>query len=95
MRKIPAIISSILLALGLAIVVYDVCIIFQFGFDINDVAGITDDGPVDWPTGERPAFALVPAFVYGFAFWLAAAAVLSLWPEVGRPYTGRICRGTE
>jgi hypothetical protein len=84
------------LALGLAIVVYDAYVIVRYGFDINDVAGMTDDGgPIDWPTGERPAFASVPAFVYGFVFWLAAAVVFALWPEVGKPYTGRIRRGTE
>ncbi len=96
MRKIPLTIGLVLLAVGLAIFLYDASVIFRYGFDINDVVGMTDDGgPIDWPTGERPAFTFIPAFVYSFGLWLAAAVVFSLWPEVGRRHHGRIYRGTE
>jgi len=96
MKKIPIIFGSVLLAAGLAIFFCDAYVSYRCGFGINDVAGMTDDGgPIDWPTGERPAWTFIPAFVYSFGFWLAAAVVFSLWPEVGRGYHGRIRRGTE
>jgi hypothetical protein len=96
MRKIPLTIALVLLAVGLTIFLCDAYVIFRYGFDINDVVGITGDGgPIDWPTGERPALTFIPAFVYSFGFWLAAAVVFSLWPEVGRHSHVRSYRGTE
>jgi hypothetical protein len=61
-RKTSIIISGILLAVGLAIFVFDAYFICRHGFDMNEVAFVSDDGGavVDWPTGERAAFTLVP-----------------------------------
>ncbi len=96
MERIPVIIGSILLAVGLAIFLCDSYMYYRYGFGINDVVGMTEDGgPIDWPTGERPDFTFIPAFVYALGFWLAAAVGFSLWPEVGKGHRGRIRRGTE
>lgn len=95
MRKIPIIISSILFVIGLALLFYDAHFIYKYGYDMNEVAGIIDDGPIDWPTGERPAYANYPAFVYAAGFCLTAVATFLLWPKAGKSYRGRICRGTE
>jgi hypothetical protein len=95
-RKIPLIVSLILLAIGLAITIYDITVIREFGFDVNDVADIGRNGELaDWPTGERPGWAFVPAFVYGIGFCLAAVLVLAPWPEPAKAYRGRVVRGTE
>jgi len=48
MKKIPVIISSVLLAVGLAIFLCDAYVSYRYGFGINDVAGMTEDGgPID------------------------------------------------
>jgi hypothetical protein len=94
-RKIPIIVGSLLLAVGAVILAYDVFFIVSYGCDANDVAGVTNDGfIIDWPTGERPVWAQVPAFTYSFGFWLLAAAVFAVWRGMGRVYAGRIWRGT-
>ena len=57
MRKTLGLTSLILLAVGLAIFFWDAWTSHQYGFHMNEVAGITEDGgPIDWPTGERPTF---------------------------------------
>src|SRR5580765_3300825 len=96
MRKAALIVSLILLIIGMAILVFDTYTSHRFGFHVNEVAGVTDDGqPIDWPTGERPTFTLIPIPVYAFAFCLAAGAVFSLRFYVPRIYSGRMSRGTE
>jgi hypothetical protein len=96
MKKLLAIICLAFLAFGLAVFAFDAYTSWRYGFHMNEVAGVTDDGdPIDWPTGERPAFTLIPLFVYGLGFWLAGAGVYSIRSCVGRGYRGRICRGTE
>ena len=95
-RKTFVIISVVLLALGLVIFVFDAYTSWRYGFHMNEVAGITDEGdPIDWPTGERPAFTLVLPFGHSLGFWLAGAGAYALRFGVGRGYHGRICRGTE
>jgi hypothetical protein len=77
-------VSLVLLADGLAIFFWDSWTSHQYGFHMNEVAGITaDGGPVDWPTGERPTFTLIPFFVYALVFLLPAAGVNALWISVG------------
>jgi hypothetical protein len=56
MRKTLGLTSLVLLAVGLAIFFWDAWTSHQYGFHMNEVAGITEDGPIDWPTGERPTF---------------------------------------
>jgi len=47
-RRIPVIIGSVLLAVGLAIFLCDAYVSYRYGFGINDVAGMTEDGgPID------------------------------------------------
>ena len=81
---------------GLGILFFDAYTCHLYGFHLNEVAGVTDDGgPIDWPTGERPIFTLVPIYVYGLGFWVAAEGIYSLRFGIGRRYRTRICRGTE
>jgi hypothetical protein len=95
-RKILDLTSLVLLAAGLALFFWDAWTSHQYGVHMNEVAGITaDGGPVDWPTGERPTFTLIPLFVYALVFLLPAAGVNALRISVGRGNPGRICRGTE
>ena len=48
MERIPVIIGSVLLAVGLAIFLCDAYVSYRYGFGINDVAGMTEDGgPID------------------------------------------------
>lgn len=95
-RRIPIIVGSLLLAVGAVILAYDVFFIANYGCDANDVVRVTNDGfTIDWPTGERPVWAQVPAFTYSLGFWLLAAAVFAVWRGIGRIYAGRTWRGTE
>jgi len=88
--------GSVLLAIGVLIFAGDLLFALKYGADINDVAFVTSDGMiVDWPTGLRPPLAQVPAFVYAFALFIAAAAFFSVWPQVGKEGAGRVRRGTE
>ena len=96
MRTLRQIVTSILIVAGLLLFLTDVDAICRWGCDMNDVAAIDPYwGPIDWPTGERPDWALIPAFVYSFGFWLIAALLFVPWPEKQMPYRGRILRGTE
>jgi hypothetical protein len=96
MKKMFTIISFALLAMGLAVFAFDAYTSQRYGFHVNEVAGITDDGgPIDWPTGERPTFTLIPLVVYAFGFLSAGAGVYAVRSRVGQGYHGRIYRGTE
>jgi len=96
MRKVCVIVSVMFLAAGLAIFVFDAYTSYRYGFHMNEVAGVTDHGePIDWPTGERPTFTLVPLSVYALLFGLAAVGAFLLRRVVGSSYRGRIFRGTE
>ena len=96
MRTVRFITSSLQIILGLLVLFADLEAILRWGCDINEVAAIDPHwGPIDWPTGERPSWALVPAFIYSFGFWLVAALLYVRLPETGRPYRGRVLRGTE
>ena len=92
-RKIAFAFATGLFLIGLGIFSYDVWFICHFGFDGNEVAGVIDEEPIDWPTGERPAWANLPLYAYSFPFLLAAVAMLFFRP---RPrYHGRVRFGCE
>ena len=84
----------VFVAVGLAIFGFDAYTSHRYGVHMNEVAGITGEGdPIDWPSGERPTFTLIPVPVYALGFELAAVGVLSLRQVIGRAYHGRICPG--
>lgn len=96
MKKVCLVVSLILLAVGLAIFLWDACTSHRYGFHMNEVAGLTEAGePIDWPTGERPLLMEIPISVYALAFCLAPMAIYALRLRSGRTFQGRICRGTE
>jgi hypothetical protein len=96
MRTLRCIVTSILILIGLLILLADLEAIFRWGCDINDAAVIDPQiGPIDWPTGERPGWALIPAFIYSVGFWVVAALLYVPWPATGRPYRGRVLHGAE
>ena len=84
-----------LAAVGLAILCYDALFFLDCGFDVNEVAGVSDGVIIDWPTGERPVWARVPAYSYSLAFWLLALAMFGIRRRVGKSYSGRVWRGAE
>jgi hypothetical protein len=93
MKTVRTILVLIFLAIGLCIFLDDLSVRRRYGVDVNDVAAIDPYwGPIDWPTGERPVIAMVPAFTYSFVFWLVAVAFAR--PPAKR-YHARIHRGTE
>lgn len=95
--KILRLTAATALALsGLLLFADDVYTLLRYGCDINDMAAFDPQwGPIDWPTGERPGFAMVPMYIYVCGFWLLGALLLMPWRKIGRPYCGRMCRGTE
>ena len=95
MRRISQIVGSGLLAIGLVILAYDASFFVRYGMDATDVAAISDGDIIDWPTGERPVWALAPAFAYALVSWILATAVFAVCCRARRDYSGRIWRGTE
>jgi hypothetical protein len=92
--KLNLTIATGLFLVGTFIIVGDVLFIRRYGFDFNDVAFVTATGAfADWPTGERPPYAMVPATGYGLGACLAGALVLALRPKAN--VTRRERRGTE
>lgn len=94
-KKALLILGWALAALGLLILAYDILFFLGAGFDANEVAGISDGQIIDWPTGERPVWAMVPVYVYSIGFCLAALAVFSIRKRVGITYLGVTSRGAE
>jgi len=95
-RKLQLTVAMFLVFVGAVIVIGDLLFIRRYGVDYNAVAFVTrSDGVVDWPTGERPLYAYVPAAGYGLAAWFVAALFLVPWPEFPNLYHGTIRRGTE
>jgi len=95
MRKICLITALTLLSAGLLIFVWDTYTHFYYGFHMNEVAAISDEGePIDWPTGERPAFMLIPIIDYAIGLWIVAVGAFWLQFKFKRQYEGRIFRGT-
>lgn len=82
--------------IGAAIFVGDGLFVWRYGVDFSDAAFVTEDGQVaDWPTGERPAWAFLPAATYSLWFVLLGASALAMCPEAGKENRGRVRCGTE
>ena len=96
MRTLAHSVGWLLLGLGVALFSYDALVLIKCGFDINDVYGITNNGgPIDWPTGLRPSWTFIPAFVYALLLLLAGVLAFVPWPESLRSERSRVWRGTE
>lgn len=95
LRVLPAICGIICLIAALCVVVADTLFVWRYGVDFCDASFITEAGDfADWPTGERPTWAFVPAWFYALPLVLMAAAALAVNPEPGgHRRTGR--RGCE
>src|SRR5262245_33872235 len=96
LKMIPLLAGSLLFLFGAFVLVGDGLFMWHYGVDFSDAAFVTQDGQVaDWPTGERPAWAYLPAATYSLGFFLLSATVFALWPEVGKEGRERVWRGTE
>lgn len=96
MKRLTFIIASVFALVGAGIILYDAHVLLRYGFDVNDVYVILDNGDsADWPTGLRPLWAYIPAFVYGLGLCLCAAVVLCLNPELKQTAMRRSLRGAE
>lgn len=94
LSKLILILGWVLMATGAAILGFDVLFRCAYGCDVTDVAGVSQGFIIDWPTGERPTWAMVPAYTYSFGFWLLALAAFIFHSRVGRDQA-RIARYTE
>jgi 4-amino-4-deoxy-L-arabinose transferase-like glycosyltransferase len=92
-RKCFLVLALGLFLVGLWVFVYDVWFICRYGFDYNDVLSVINEGPIDYPTGERPNWTIIPLFAYSLLFWLPALAILIFRPNP--PHRGRIRFGAE
>lgn len=96
LKRLRFIVALALILVGLLVFLDDVHTRLRWGCDSNDVFGIDPHwGPIDWPTGERPGWTYVPAFVYAFGFWIVALLFFVPWPTSPGAYRGRVFRGTE
>ena len=94
-KRVLLVLACLLAAAGLVLFGYDLFFILTADCDLNDVAGVSDGCIIDWPTGERPLWAMVPAYTYAVALILLASGVLALRRQVGITYSGRTWRGVE
>jgi len=92
-RKLAMVFTIMLFGVGLWILGYDLWFIRYFGFDFNDVIYLGGEDFSDWPTGERPSWAIVPLFAYSFPFLIVGFLIFIIRPKPH--YRGRIHLGTE
>ena len=78
MRKLLLFVGVGSFVIGTAILLYDFYFFHCYGDDMNNVAVVQQGKTFDWPTGERPLYAFFPAWFYGVAFALVAAAILTV-----------------
>ena len=71
-KTISLIFASLLGLAGIAILACDVLFLILYRCDITDIAGVVDGYMIDWPTGERPLWALVPAWAYAIVLLILA-----------------------
>lgn len=64
--------------IGAAILIYDAHFFYLYNADVNEVAAVVNGGIADWPTGERPLYTILPAWIFGSFFWLISFA-LFVW----------------
>jgi hypothetical protein len=82
-------------AVGLAALVYDLFLIAATGYDMTDVAGVIDGYAIEWPTGERPPWTLLPAYAYALALLLLAGLLLYGRRRIRASSPSRVLRGAE
>ncbi|MEI6780565.1 MAG: hypothetical protein WCQ21_06535 [Verrucomicrobiota bacterium] len=87
--------ACLLAAVGLLVLICDLFQMASSNPGLTDIAGVVDGSVVEWPTGERPVWALVPAYAYGLAFLVMACAVLYVHRRIGTPYSSRARGGAE
>ena len=92
-RKLAMVFAILTLSVGVWTFIYDLGFILHYGFDCNDVAAVVEDGPVDWPTGERPLWTIIPLYAFSFPFIFVGLLILIIRPKPH--YHGRIRLGTE
>lgn len=92
-RKLAIAFAVLLFGTGLWILVYDLWIIHQFGFDYNDVIFTGGDEWGDWPTGERPPWTFIQLYAFSFPFLIVGTLILAIRPKP--PCRVRIRFGTE
>jgi hypothetical protein len=84
LRILPVICGILCLIAALGVFLADLLFIWRYGVDFCDAAFVTEAGDfADWPTGERPGWAFVPAWLYALPLVLVAATALALNPELG------------
>lgn len=88
------VLAWLLAVVSLVILGYDALFHLQYGCDATDVAGVSNGDIIDWPTGERPSWALVPAFTYSIGAFLLASVAFGIRRRLGH-YPGRVWRGAE
>lgn len=76
MKKLLLIAGIGCFVIGAWILFYDAWFFYRFDMDANEVLGTDGNVTIDWTTGERPNYALLPAWIYGNAFVLIAAVLL-------------------
>ncbi len=93
-RRVLLAAGWLLAAAALFLLVADLFVRAATGWDMTDVAGVVDGCAVDWPTGERPVWALVPAFSYSAPLLLMGATVIAFTRKIGLRSIERTSRGT-
>lgn len=82
-------------AAGLAAFACDVFLIAATGYDMTDIAGVINGCAVEWPTGERPCWAHLPAYAYALTLLFIAAMLLYSRRRIHTSPSVRIWRGAE
>jgi hypothetical protein len=87
--------ACLLASAGFAILAYDGMFFLTNGCDVNAVAGADHGVIYDWPTGDMPRWALVPAYVYAVALLLLAWAISGIRHWICAAYSRCHWPGTE
>ena len=95
LRSITVFLVSSCLTVAALIIAADMAFIWRFDMDYSDAGAVVGGEAADWSTGERPAWAFVPAWSYALVPMLAAGVFGSLHPAAGFWPGTRQRRGCE